>query len=72
MDDKSNPERNHLIGVLRGRIAHKTGEERERALQAYHAVKYGAEGHRGDLTTNLPITSRLRYHCATRALQLPA
>ena len=67
MADKSNPERNHLIGVLRGRIAHKTGEERERALQAYHEAKYGK-----GRTANLPITSRLRYHCATRALPLPA
>jgi len=40
-DFKNDPERNHLVGVLRGRIAHKTGEDRERALQAYREVKYG-------------------------------
>lgn len=62
-DDRLNPERSHLIGVLRGKIAHKTGEERGKALQAYRDAKYGK-----GRTQNLPITSRLRCHCATRAL----
>ena len=61
------PEEKHQISVLRGKIAHKTGADREKALEDYWDAKNRAEGRRGDLTTNLPITSRLRYHCATRA-----
>ena len=50
MDDRTNPERNHQISVLRGKIAHKTGVEREEAIRAYRRVKYGQER-----TPDLPI-----------------
>ncbi len=57
----------HEIAVLRGKIAYKTGAERQEALQAYwHATGQ----HRRALeaikrTDNLPITSQLRYSGTT-------
>ena len=56
----------------------KAKKEKEEAIRAYQEAGRAftraicAEGHTGDLTGNLPITSRLRYHCATRAAPLPA
>ena len=49
------PEEKHQISVLRGKIAHKTGADREKALEDYWDAKNRAEGRRGDLTGNLPI-----------------
>ena len=67
-DFKNDPERNHLVSVLRGKVAHKTGVEKEEAYKAYFIAKYGQEpGAVKYGTPKLPITSRLRCHCATRA-----
>lgn len=57
MMPESTEERKHLIAQLKGKIAHKTGKEKEEAYRKYWEAEHG----KPMPICNLPITSRLRY-----------